>query len=196
MTGGTRAVPPGQLATVVTTLEMRARPPLVEPPPSPLSLERWPAPPLDRYRALFRRVGEPWLWWSRLTQSDARVAAALSDPRVRVFAVRDGQDPAGLLELDGRGAGECQLRFVALVPELAGRGHGRWLLAHALRLAWGDGVERVWLNTCTLDHPAALPAYRRAGFRAVAREVQLFADPRLTGLLPRSAGPHIPIVES
>ena len=194
--GARHPLAPGTLATVVTTLEMRAPPPRGDPPPAPLTLERWRGPPLERYRALFRRVGEPWLWFSRLVQPDSDVRALLADDRVRVFAVRDRDGAAaGLIELDGRAAGECELRFIGLVPELAGRGHGRWLLAEALRLAWTSGVGRVWLKTCTLDHPAALPAYRRAGFRAVAREVQVFTDPRVTGHLPRSSAPQIPIVE-
>ncbi len=195
---GTRhPLEPGTLATVVTTLERRAPLPLPGGgPPSPLSLHRWHTPSLEDYRALFRRVGEPWLWFSRLVQPDAAVRAVLADERVHVFVARlpDGA-AAGLIELDHRRPGECQLHFVGLVPELAGHGHGRWLIAEALRLAGRPGVGRVWLDTCTLDHPAALPAYRRAGFRAVAREVQVFADPRLTGHLPRSSAPQIPIVE-
>src|SRR3546814_7755973 len=61
-----------------------------------------------------------------------------------------------MLELDFRHPGQCELSYVGLVPDLAGQGHGRWLMAHALALAWRKGVARVWVHTCTLDHPAAL----------------------------------------
>ena len=71
-------------------------------------------------------------------------------------------------------AGECELAFLGLVPELAGQGHGRWLFAEALRLAWREGVDRVHVHTCTLDHPAALAAYRRAGFTAFKRAFESF----------------------
>ena len=85
-----------------------------------------------------------------------------------------------MLELDFREAGQCEIAFIGLVPELAGQGHGRWLLAEALRLAWRDGVSRVHVHTCSLDHPAALAAYRRAGFTAFKRAIERFPDPRLT----------------
>jgi len=78
---------------------------------------------------------------------------------------------------------------------LAGRGHGNWLFAQTLALAWRSGVERVRVNTCTLDHPAALPAYLKAGFRAVKRAFESFPDPRLAGLLPTHVAPQVPLLE-
>jgi GNAT superfamily N-acetyltransferase len=98
------------------------------------------------------------------------------------------------LELDFRVPGECELAFVGLVPDLAGQGHGRWLLAEALRLAWRDGISRVHVHTCTLDHPAALTAYRRAGFVPIKRAIETFPDPRLTGLLSLDCAPHWPLL--
>lgn len=187
------AVEPGTLAVVVTTLESAG--PTAEPPPSsPLTLLRWSDPSAAEYKALFRAVGGPWLWFSRLALNDDALSAILTDPLVRVRRVFDGERPVGLLELDNRPAGLCELQYVGLLPSHSGQGHGRWLLAEALRLAWGSRVERVRVRTCTLDHPAALPAYLRAGFRAVGREMQVFPDPRLLGLLPRSAAPHVPLI--
>jgi len=79
------------------------------------------------------------------------------------------------------------------VPELAGQGHGRWLLAEAVSRAWRGGVERVHVHTCSLDHPAALAAYRRAGFAPYKRAIERFPDPRLLGILPRDCAPQIPL---
>ena len=188
-------VPDEEIATIVTSLEMRTRPrprPLL---PSDLRLARWAKPGLAKYRALFRRVGEPWLWFSRLAMPDAELERIISDPRVEVFAVEDRAGvEVGMLELDFRAAGQCELAYFGLVPELAGRGHGRWLMAQALALAWRPGVERVWVHTCTLDHPSALGFYRAQGFTPCARAVETFPDPRLTGLLSRSAAPHVPLL--
>ena len=183
-----------ELAAVVTYLEMRQRPePLV--PPSTLSLRRIEQPVPDAYRRLFRRVGARWLWFSRLLLDDAALSAVLADPAVEVHAVVDPSgDQCGLLELDFRQEGECELAFVGLVPELAGQGHGRWLLTEALRLAWRDGIARVHVHTCSLDHPAALTAYRRAGFIPYRRAVERFADPRLIGALPRDCAPQVPLL--
>ena len=192
---GLTPVPPGQLATIVTSLEMLAQPKLKPMPESNLRLARWTAPDPDRYRALFRRVGEPWLWFSRLIIPDDELTAIVADGAVQVFAVEDRAGiEVGMLELDFRTSGECELAYFGLVPELAGKGHGRWLMAQALALAWSEGVKRVWVHTCTLDHPSALGFYRAQGFTPFARAVETFPDPRLTGHLPRSAAPHVPIL--
>ena len=187
-------VPNGELAAVVTYLEMH-QPPAEPVPPSLLTLRRMERPKPDEYRRLFRRVGARWLWFSRLVMDDARLVAILTDPKVELFAVLDESgDEAGLLELDFRKPGQCELAFLGLVPELAGQGHGRWLLAEALRRAWRPGVDRVDVHTCTLDHPAALPAYRRAGFTAYRRAVERFPDPRVLGLLPPDCAPQVPLL--
>ena len=184
----------GDLAAVVTFLEMREKPgqPI---PPSPLSLDRIENPRTDAYRNLFRQVGSPWLWFSRLVMDDAKLAEIIRHPEIDLYAVVDKTDrQVGMLELDFREAGEGELSFVGLIPELSGQGHGRWLLAEAVRLAWRDGVKRVHVHTCTLDHPAALSAYRRAGFEPYRRAIEHFPDPRLIGLLPRDCAPQIPLI--
>jgi GNAT superfamily N-acetyltransferase len=182
-----------QIATVVTALEMLERPRPRPLPDSPLRLVRWPQPDPAKYRALFRRVGEPWLWFSRLVMDEARLVAIIQDPQVHVFAVVDRAGiEVGMLELDFRAEGVCELGFVGLVPELAGKGHGGWLMAHALMLAWVPGIRRVWVHTCTLDHPGALGFYRRHGFAPYKRTVETFADPRLAGVLAPDAAPQIP----
>jgi GNAT superfamily N-acetyltransferase len=188
------AVPDGELAAVVTYLEMRARPE-VGVPRSTLDLLRLTNPSVERYRTLFHLVGAPWLWFSRLIMDDARLEAIIQHPNVELFAVQDGNGrDVGMLELDFREADECELAFVGLVPELSGMGHGRWLLEEAVRRAWREGVKRVHVHTCTLDHPAALAAYRRAGFLPYKRSIERFPDPRLIGILPKDCAPQIPLL--
>ena len=182
-----------RLAAVVTYLEMTA-PPVTEVPKSTLRLRRMAEPQPDAYRALFQKVGAPWLWFSRLAMSDEELQAIIGDPRVELFEVAAVEPVVGMLELDFRQPGECELAFLGLVPELAGRGHGRWLLGHALRLAWREGIRRVHVHTCTLDHPAALAAYRRAGFIPYKRAVESFPDPRLSGILPLDCAPQVPLL--
>ena len=172
-----------EVATVVTTLEMRARPPLRPVPPSPLRLVRWRTPEAEKYRALFRRVGGFWPWYSRLLMDEGRLLSIIRDAGVEVYAVEDGAGvEIGLLELDFRHPGETELSYFALVPELVGRGHGAWLMAHALGLAWRPGTERVWVHTCTLDHPRALPNYVAAGFRPVRAVREVWQVPLRLGL--------------
>ncbi len=186
-------IPPRHVGTVVTYLEMTERPRLRPMPPSALRLQHWRDPHPDRYRELFRRVGRRWLWYSRLAMDDATLAATIRD----VYAVLDPRGvEVGMLELDFSQAGECLIRFLGLVPELAGKGHGKWLFAQLLVLAWRPGIARLHVNTCTLDHPAALPSYLRSGFKAYKRSFESFPDPRLNGILPAEVAPQIPLVEA
>jgi GNAT superfamily N-acetyltransferase len=187
-------IPDGQLAAIVSFLEMR-KPPPFQIPASSLSLRRVEHPEVDAYRQLFRRIGRHWLWFSRLIMTDEELAPIIQDPAVELYVIVDdiGAD-IGMLELDFREEGECEIAFIGLLPELAGLGHGRWLMGETLRLAWRDGIRRVHVHTCTLDHPAALPAYRHAGFVAYKRAIERFPDPRLTGVLPKDTAPQIPLL--
>ncbi len=190
-------IPKGHIAAIVTSLEMTERPPLRPMPAGELRLERWEAPALEKYRLLYRRVGEPWLWFSRLVMPDDELATIIHDPDVMIWAVSDRRGiEVGILELDFREAGQCELAFFGLIPALNGKGHGRWLMAMALQAAWArKGVERLWVHTCTLDAPGALGFYIKSGFRPYQRQLETFPDPRLTGHLPREAAPQIPIIE-
>jgi GNAT superfamily N-acetyltransferase len=193
---GLTPIEPGQIATIVTSLEMRERPKLRPLPASPLRLAEWRTPDLAKYRALFRRVGEPWLWFSRLVMDDATLAAIIHDEGERIWAILDPRGiEIGILELDFRTSSQCEISFFGLVPELTGGGHGRWLMAQALGAAWRKDVTRVWVHTCTLDSPSALGFYRKSGFTPYAQAVETFADPRLAGVLSRDAAPHIPLIE-
>lgn len=189
----TLAVPNGYIADIITHLEMTDQP-VADIPLSELTINRWQTPDPEDYLALFRNIGEPWLWLSRLLMDDAQLSAIIHDGDVEIFDVREGDQSIGLIELDFRKSGECEIAFLGLIPSRNGKGHGRWLMAETLDRAWRKGIERVWLHTCTLDSPAALPFYQKAGFRAYKREISVARDPRLTGLLPETAGPHIPLI--
>ena len=192
---GLTPVADDQIATIVTHLEMRERPRPAPIPAAPLRLVPWKAPAPDSYRALFRRVGEPWLWFSRLVMDDAALCAIIHDPAVEIYAVTDPRGvEIGLLELDFRSMPDCELAFFGLVPQHVGKGFGKWLMAQAKALAWRKDVTRFWVHSCTLDSPAALAFYRKSGFLAYRREVETFADPRLAGLLPVEAAPHVPLL--
>jgi GNAT superfamily N-acetyltransferase len=184
----------GKLVAVVTFLEMRERPRL-EVPPSSLSLRPIEHPRPEHYRALFRKVGAKWLWFSRLIMDDTKLTAIIGDAKVELYVVLDESGgEVGMLELDFREAGQCELSFVGVVPELSGQGHGHWLLTEAVTRAWREDVNRVHVHTCTLDHPAALAAYRRAGFTPYERAIERFPDPRLLRILPRDCAPQVPLL--
>jgi len=187
------AVPDNELAAVVTYLEM-TEPPDHAVPASSLSLSRVDVPQPEHYRELFRLIGSRWLWFSRLIMDEAHLATIIQHPKVELYSVHDEDREVGMIELDFREPHECELSFVGLVPELSGQGHGRWLLPEAVRRAWREGIERVHVHTCSLDHPAALAAYRRAGFTPYKRAIERFPDPRLLGILPRDCAPQVPLL--
>jgi GNAT superfamily N-acetyltransferase len=188
-------VPAGKIAAVVTHLEMTERPLLSPDPPGAWTLRKVDNPGLDWFRDLYRRVGDEWLWFSRLQMSDAELAAIIHAPLVEIYAlVQDGRDE-GLLELDFRQAGQCELVFLGVTAKLIGSGAGRFLMNRALELAWSRKVARVWVHTCTSDHPSALSFYQRAGFRPFRRQIEVADDPRLDGSAPRHVAKHVPIIE-
>jgi GNAT superfamily N-acetyltransferase len=186
-------LPPGKLAAVVTHLEMRARPTLAT--PSSITLRRVEKPDLGWYRSLYSAIGLDWLWFSRLEMSDEALATVIHHPDNEVYAA-DGATPGiGIVELDRRDPADVEITFFGLVKDAVGQGFGGAMMTEALRLAWRDDARRVWLHTCTLDHPGALGFYRHCGFTPFARSIEVTDDPRLTGGLPRSAAPQIPIIE-
>jgi GNAT superfamily N-acetyltransferase len=188
-------VPAGRIAAVVTWLDMRApASPRPEVDGTGWELRRHERPDLAWYRDLFRRVGEDWLWFSRLTIADADLAAILHDPRVEVYALWQDGRAEGLLELDFREADACQLAFFGVTPHLIGTGAGRWLMNRALARAWAQPIQRFWVHTCTLDHPGAVEFYLRSGFTAIRRQIEVASDPRLQGNVALTAAPHAPII--
>ena len=193
---GYSTVPRGKLANAVTCLQMLEAPaPRDSRVPADYSVERVRDPDLQFYRSLYRQVGEEWLWASRLVMSDDELRDVIHDPMVEVHVLRRGQQAVGLLELDFRQQAECEIVFFGIVREAMGRGAGRFLMDQGLSIAWQHPIERVWLHTCHFDSPTALPFYQRSGFTPYAFMVEVADDPRVAGVLSRSAAPHIPLLD-
>jgi ribosomal protein S18 acetylase RimI-like enzyme len=139
-------------------------------PQDPPRLERIEDCPASFFRYLYGEVGRAYHWTDRLKWSDERVAAHLADPDVSLWLLSSRGAPAGYFELRRHQDGSVEVAYFGLLPEFVGRGWGGYLLTLAVREAWAMGPERVWLHTCTLDHPAALPNYRKRGFSPVREE--------------------------
>ncbi len=194
LSDGYHDVPAGKLAMVVTHLEMLSPPALRDVAlPDDVSF-RQVTPTVDWYRDVFSRVGSDWLWYGRLKLSDNALGAIIEDPKVQVFTLtRDGVDEA-LLELDFRQDGACELAYFGLTPALIGTGAGRYLMTEAITRAWVPDVTRFHVHTCTIDSPQALEFYKRSGFSAYKRQIEIDDDPRLIGVLPKDTAAHIPII--
>lgn len=195
LSAGLSMAPPGWIAEVVTYLEMFNAPSPKPEASGGLAVHRI-RPNSEEYLQRFRRVGEAWLWASRLKLDDAALMAILSSDDVEIYDLTIGPDSVGLLELDFRVPDACELAFFGVVPEAIGVGAGRFLMNRAIERAWSrvPRIRRFWVHTCTNDHPDALAFYIRSGFVPYARGVECYPDPRLNGLLPHEAAPQIPIV--
>jgi len=121
------------------------------------------------YRYLYTEVGRDYRWTDRLAWTDEQIREHLASPAIAVHVAYVGGTPAGYFELTRHGDGSCELSYFGLLPEFQGRGLGKFLLTQATRRAW-EGASRVWLHTCTLDGPAALPNYVARGFRPYRKE--------------------------
>lgn len=136
----------------------------VAPPRGGLSVIHAKRPTVAYYRFLYHTVGRAYHWYSRGKLTDAELAAVLAEPLNEVHVLYDEGTPAGFVEFDRRVAGDIEIVQFGLMPGFIGQGLGKYFLSWALRQAWSYGPKRVWLHTCMLDHPAALPNYLKAGF--------------------------------
>lgn len=124
---------------------------------------------VSQYRELYRRVGERWQWRDRNAWSDERLAIQLANPAVSVWELRVGDALGGYFELERQPGDDVEIVYFGLTPEFIGGGFGGALLTRAAEEAFSLGAARVWLHTCTLDSPNALPNYRARGFRETGR---------------------------
>ena len=159
----------------ITYLEMTARPDWAMPHlPGHIRLERAIDPPVWYFLSLYDAVGRDYEWQDRFDQADndpAALQAFVRDPDVVIWTAMGHGWPQGFFMLDWRDAGVCDLAYFGLVPQAVGQGWGKALLQTAILTGWGrDNVERMTVNTCTLDHPRALSLYQRLGFSPIGRE--------------------------
>jgi GNAT superfamily N-acetyltransferase len=171
------------VAVTVTFLRMEA-PPVQPAPPLPadadIRLMRDITP--QYYRSLYDTVGADYLWWLRRAMPQRQLAALLRDTHVSVrVLLLDGRE-AGFYELDRGPWPAINLAYFGLMPHAVGEGLGRAFLRHAVDTAWGMGPRAVTVNTCTADHPRALPLYRSIGFRIVRAVDEDWPVPRRLGM--------------
>lgn len=140
-------------------------------------VERMEGCPASFFRYLYAEVGRAYAWVDRLPWTDDQIRAHLADPAVSVWLLTVRGAPAGYFELNSGGDGAVEIAYFGLLPEFIGRGYGKHLLTEAVEQGWALGGRRVWLHTCSLDDPAALPNYRARGFRPYHEETYSVTSP-------------------
>lgn len=171
--------PKQRIATVVTFLDMKARPVL---PPLPVphgkaAMLRAESPPVHFYRYLYDAIGGAHYWVDRKKTSDTELAELLNDPGLHLYVLYVDGCPAGMAEFDFGNPAAAQLAYFGLMPEYIGRHLGHYFLHHAVLNAWAEPIKMLRVNTCTLDHPRALPLYQKVGFVPYAREERYIVLP-------------------
>jgi hypothetical protein len=136
-----------------------------------LTVVRSEHPSVAYYRYLYTAVGQDYHWLSRRKLSDDQLASVIQDPRNELYVLHVYGTPAGFTELDRHEPNEVELVQFGLTPEFIGQGLGKWFLQWTIDRAWSYEPQRFWLHTCTLDHPNALPTYKKAGLALVKEDV-------------------------
>ena len=137
---------------------------------------------VELFRFLYVAVGTNYHWVDRLPWANEQITTYLQQPEVSLWLLTYDGETAGYFELKKCEDGSTEIAYFGLMPQFIGRGLGKHLLTCATEQAWADGANRVWLHTCTLDDPAALPNYLKRGFRAFKTElyqIQLHSAARL-----------------
>jgi ribosomal protein S18 acetylase RimI-like enzyme len=140
-------------------------------------VERIEGCPASFYRYLYAEVGRAYRWTDRLAWTDDEIRVHLATPGVSVWLLTVSGAPAGYFELKTIDDGSTEIAYFGLLQEFIGRGYGKHLLTEAVERAFAEGARRVWLHTCTLDDPAALPNYRARGFRPYKEETYTVPSP-------------------
>lgn len=126
--------------------------------------------PPSFFRYLYREVGRLYHWTDRLSWNDEKIRDYLAQAKISFWVMYVEGSPAGYFELFGHNDGSTEIAYFGLLQEFLGRGLGKHLLTEAVTAAWETGANRVWLHTCTLDDPAALPNYLKRGFKPFGEE--------------------------
>lgn len=119
----------------------------------------------ELFRSLYVEVGRNYHWIDRLPWTDELIRAHLAKPENSIWLMTCDNERAGYFELRKCDDGSTEIAYFGLLPQFIGRGLGKHLLTRAVEQAWADGANRVWLHTCTLDDPAAMPNYLKRGFK-------------------------------
>lgn len=159
------------LETTITYLRMDRRPATYPAKPANVHAALLAAlkPPLHFYRYLYFQVGIHWNWEARLRMNDADLRRAVHTDRCEITVLLVDGAPAGFFEINRKSPVLSDLAYFGMMPHVHGRGLGQWFLGQAVEAAWSAGPESVTVNTCTLDHPAALPLYQKMGFMPYRR---------------------------
>ena len=165
----------------VTTYHLEMRDPRdLRPKSSPrtdLALVRVEPPMPELNRFFYTAVGGAWWWHDRLPWTYQQWLDYLNRPELQTWMLTMSGVPAGYFELEAQVGGDVEIVYFGLLPSAIGAGLGGHLLTCAIECGWAMNAKRVWLHTCTLDHPQALANYQARGMRLFKQETEIKDEP-------------------
>lgn len=163
------------IPVTVTFLEMKRKPAHYPHPPANMNiaLMRTREIPLHFYRYLTDRVGRKWHWVNILRLSDEELTARIHKPGRDIRVLYLDGTPAGFFDINPISGDETEIAYFGMMDHATGRGLGRWFLGAAIEAAWAVSPKQIVVQTCTLDHPAALPLYQKMGFDPVGQTSEI-----------------------
>jgi GNAT superfamily N-acetyltransferase len=135
-----------------------------------LRFARVPVPSVALVQRLYREVGAAYHWLDRWEWTDAQWQEWVSEFGYGIWILSYDGELAGFVEMQNQEDGSVEITLFGLLAPFHGRGLGKHMLTAAVEVAWGIGANRVWLHTCTLDDPKALPNYLARGFTQFKQE--------------------------
>ncbi len=142
---------PGQLRAKTAPREME------------ISLVAQPAMEINRH--FYRTIGARWGWTDKLPWTDQQWGDYANRDELQTWTASVDGELVGYFVLEFQAPGDVEIEYFGLLDQFIGRGYGGALLSEAVSRAWSFGdVNRVWVHTCTLDHPSALGNYESRGF--------------------------------
>ena len=128
-------------------------------------------PDFQLNKFFYKQVGKKHRWLDRLNWSDEKWINYISNKNLDTYIISDSENLVGFFELlNNPRLSETEITYFGLLEEYIGRGIGGYALSVAIRKSFEKDIKRVWLHTCTLDHPNALKNYIARGMTVFKKE--------------------------
>ena len=128
-------------------------------------------PDFQLNKFFYKQVGKKHRWIDRLSWTDEKWINFISNKNLETYVISEFEDLIGFFELlYNPNLNETEISYFGLLEEYIGKGIGGYALSEAIKKAFEKNIKRVWLHTCTLDHPNALKNYIARGMRVFRKE--------------------------
>ena len=128
-------------------------------------------PDFQLNKFFYKQVGKNHRWIDRLSWSDKKWINYISNRNLETYIISEFDELVGFFELlYNPELEETEISYFGLLEEYIGKGIGGYALSVAIKKSFEKNIRRVWLHTCTLDHPNALKNYIARGMTVFKKE--------------------------